>query len=143
MPEPSSASTAVGHHLVIDADRARGDVGQAERLEDLGAHRLARLGAEPAHAALGVVTGQRGEVDQRDRTGEPCGLVGLFHRAPPRQRGRATFDGRGVGLHPRDPVEVERQAGIARLVKLRQLAGGPGMERVRRGGLRLGHGAAL
>jgi hypothetical protein len=132
-----------GHHLVIDADRARGDRRQAERVEDVGAHGLARLRAEPSHAALGVVTRERGQVDQRDGTGEPCGLVGLFHRAPPGQGGRAAFDGRCVGLHPRDPVEVERQPRVARLVKLRQLAGVSGNGAPGRGGLRLGHGVAL
>jgi hypothetical protein len=121
MPEPCQRVDGGGHHVVIDADGAGGDRGQAERLEDVGAHGLARLGAEPPHAALGVVTGERREVDERDGAGEPRGLVRLFHRAPPGQGCRAALDGRGVGLHARNPVEVERHAGIARLVKLRQL----------------------
>jgi hypothetical protein len=128
-----------GNHLVIDADRAGRDVRQAERVEDVGAHGLARLGAEPAHAALGVVARQRREVDQRDRTGEPGGLVVLLDRAPTRQGRGAAFDGRCVGLHPRDPVEVERHARVARFVQLRQADRCLAMEAVGRC-LRLGHG---
>jgi hypothetical protein len=64
---------------------------------------LARLGAEAAHAAGRVVARQRGQVDQRDRAGEPGGLIGLLDRAPSRQGRRAAFDGRACWPAPARP----------------------------------------
>ena len=57
MPVPASASTAVCDEGVVDADRGHRDRQRAgaERLEEVGAHRVARLGAEPPHPAGGVV----------------------------------------------------------------------------------------
>ena len=111
------------HHLVIDADSPGGQRRQAERVEDIGAHGGAGLGAEAADAAGRVVTGQCRQVNERDRAGKPGGLVGFLDRPAARQRGSAAFDGRGVGLHPCDPVEIERKPRVAVGMDLRQLRG--------------------
>ena len=101
-------------HVVIDTDRTGGDRVDAESIENFRPHRMTRLGAKPAHPAGRVVACQRGQVDHGDGAQQPGCLVVFLDRPPPRQRCGAPLDGRGVGLDPGDPVQIQRHAGIAR-----------------------------
>ena len=114
---PASGKRVDGgwHHLVIDADRAHGDVGHAQRLEQIGADRLARLGAEPRDPAFGIVARQRGQVDTGDRLEQPGRLMILLDGPPRAKAGGAPFDGGPVGLRRTHPVHIQLHAGIARL----------------------------
>ena len=124
-----------GHHVVIDADGAHRQPLHPERVEQVPPHRLRGLRAEPPHATGRIVARQRGEVDAGDRPQKPGRLMVLLDRPPPGQRRRPPLDGRGVGLHRRHPVEVQRHAGVARLVQLRQLGGDRRGRRLRLGGV--------
>ena len=118
MPEPSSAFTAVRHHGRIDADRADGrHVVEPERLDQIAAQRIPRLGAEPLHARRRVVAGERGQVDAGDRLHQPRRLPFLLHRAPRGQRRGAPLDGGEVDARVLDPVGMERRPLVPRPVR--------------------------
>ena len=103
-----------GDEAVVDADRTGGDraVGQSERLLQVRSKRVARLGAEPAHAAGGVVAVQRGKVDALDGAHQPGRLPVLFDGAPPGQRRSTAFGGGEVHPHGIDRIERKRHARI-------------------------------
>ena len=119
------------HHGRVDADRARrqAHVGDAERFDNARGKRLARLGAQAPHAALGVVAGERGQVDAADRIDQPGGLVGLLDRAAPGQRRGAAFGRRPVDGMALEHVRGQRDAPVARPV----VVGGRRFGAVRRG----------
>ena len=112
----SSAVAGGGDHVVVDADRADGDAEHrampraSSRSRRIG---LARLAAEPAHPLLGVVAGERGQVDAGDRLEQPGRLPVLLDRAAGGERRGAALDRRGVGGDGHHLVEVERHAGVA------------------------------
>ena len=115
----------MGDHGRIDADRAGGQahVADAKARDDMGRQRLACLGAKPAHAFGGVVARKRRQVDAAHGIQQPCRLPVLLDAAPLRQRdraplGRAAID--GVALKHGD---VQRHAGIARVVGPRMRRG--------------------
>ena len=103
------------NHGRIDADCADGRrrVFQAERLDQVGAQRPHRLGAEPLHAAGRIVAGKRGEVDAGQRLHQPGGLVFLLHRAPGRQRRGAALDGAEIDLDGLERFRTERSSCVA------------------------------
>ncbi len=74
--------------------------------------RLARFGAEPKHALVGVVTRKRGEVHARDGAQQPRGLPLFFHRAASPQRLRAALHGAGVHANGIHPIQVQRNAAV-------------------------------
>ena len=74
---------------------------------------MARLGAEPLDAAGRVVGIERRQVHQRDGLQEPGGLPVLLHRAAGADGRGAALERRAVHAHAPDPVEIEREAGIA------------------------------
>jgi len=90
-------------------------VPNAERVEDVLAHRLACFRAQTSYGAGRIVALQGSQVDAGDRTEEPRGLPGFLY-APP---GGAAWR-RGVRWRCDckarlvEPVEVERQARVAR-----------------------------
>src|SRR5690606_13292941 len=92
--------------------------------EQVAAHRVARLGAEAKHVSPGVVAGKRGQVDQCDRTQQPGSLPVLLHTATRADRGRAALDRAAVDADVPDPVELQREARVAR-----ELRGGRGRTR--------------
>jgi hypothetical protein len=109
------------HELVIDADRTDVEavLRHAEGLEQIVAHWAQSLRAQAAHITGRVVAGERSKVHQRDRTQQPRRLPLLLHRASRDDRRRAALNGAAVDAYVSDPVELEREAGIAlRLVQL-------------------------
>src|SRR5206468_10580206 len=68
--------------------------------------------AQPPDIAGGVVAGERGEIDQRDRAEQPPRLPLLLDRAARRDGGGASLDGAAVHAERADDVEVERGARI-------------------------------
>src|SRR3989442_1611460 len=100
---------------VIDAHRADRDAElcRAQRLEQVAADRLLRLGAEPQHVAGGVVALERREGDAGDGAEQPGGLPFLLDGAPRGDRGGASLHRRAVHAHRADPVEVERGTRVA------------------------------
>ncbi len=75
-------------HGRIDADgaRLRRRIFQAQRLDQIGAQRMARLHAQAMHPRGRVVAGQGGQVDALDRAHQPCGLPLPFSRCGGRAR---------------------------------------------------------
>ena len=108
------ATNRLGHHLVIDADRADAQAADAQAGLQVGTHRLQGLGAQPAHAARRVVARQRREVDALHRLEQPRGLEFLLHAAACRQTLHAAGHGRRIDAHGGHAVEIERRAFIAR-----------------------------
>jgi hypothetical protein len=105
------------HQVMIDADGADRQVeaAHAERVDDIGAHRLAGLGAQPAHGAGGVVAGQGGQIDATDRAQQPGRLPIFLHRAPCTERGGTALDRAAIDMHCLHCSQVERHAGVARI----------------------------
>ena len=101
---------------MIDADRGRPDRrgADAQRLDDVAAERVDRLGAEPAHALVGVVAVQRRQVHAGDGAQQPGRLVVGLDAAPLGQRRDAPLQRAAVDVaHRFQEAEVERHAGIA------------------------------
>ena len=111
-PSRRAPRRAVSTNGVVDADRGDpdGELARAERLEEVVAHRPARLGAQPAHPARRVVARQRGEVHAGDGAQQPGRLPFLLDRAPGAERRGAALDGAAVDPDLLDPVELERHA---------------------------------
>src|SRR3989454_697342 len=103
------------HVAVIDAHRTDHDaeLGRAQRLDEVLAHRVLGLRAEPQHVARGVVALERREVDAGDGAEQPGGLPFLFDGAPGGDGGGAPLHRRAAHSHRADPVEVERDARVA------------------------------
>ena len=103
------------HERVVDAHRADLDaeVLDAERVGEVVAQRMARLGAEAPHVARRVVAGERREIDQRDGAQQPRRLPLLLHGAARRNRRGAALDGAAIHANRAHDVEVERHARIA------------------------------
>ena len=122
------------NHGRIDADRGdrQAQVGKIERCKQLVAERMARLGAEPAHAARRVVAGERREVDAGHRLHEPRRLIFLLD-GPARGQGRgAALDRARIDADALEPIGRKRRARIA----------GPVMSSLGWSGDRLVHGAS-
>ena len=100
---------------MVYANRACGDCSclDSERLEQIGPYGKAGFAAEPAHPVLGIVPGERGQVDAGNGLEEPSGLVDLFDRAPGGQGLAPALDGGGVGLDGESPVEVKFRSRIS------------------------------
>ena len=104
--------------LVIDADCADGEVeiGDVERLDEVGAQGLAGFGAEPPDFARRVVACEGGEIDHGDGAQQPGGLM-LFLDAAAGRQGlgaalrRAAVDGGGA-----HPAHIEGDAGVALVI---------------------------
>ncbi len=103
IPEPSERLDGGPDEGVVDADGAgRDGLVDAERGEDLGAHGVAGLLAEPPDRARRVVAAERRQVDRADGVEQPRGLVRLLDRPPRAERGGAALDGAAVDAHVLD-----------------------------------------
>ena len=82
--------------------------------DDVAAERIDRLGAQPAHALLGVVGIQRRQVHAGDGAQQPGRLVVGLDRAPLGQAGDAALERRAVdAAHRFHEAEIEPHAGVA------------------------------
>jgi hypothetical protein len=100
---------------MIDAHRRRlhVEVADAETVENILTHRMARLGAESLDAAGRVVAVERRQVHERDGFEEPCRLPVLLHRTARADGRGAALERRAVHAHALDHIEVEREARVA------------------------------
>jgi hypothetical protein len=100
---------------VVDADGRdrRREVFHAERLDEIRAQRVPRLGAQPPHVARRVIAAERGEVHERDGAQQPRRLPFLLHRPACAQRRGTTLDGASIYAKAANDVEVERNSRIA------------------------------
>ncbi len=116
------------HQLVIHAHRRHGDpeMHRAERVQDVVAHRFARLRAQTPHIARRVVAREGGEIDERDGAQQPRRLPILLHRAPRGDRRRAALHRAPVHADRIDDVEIERHTGIPRVGVLQDEHAGRG-----------------
>jgi len=86
----------------------------AKFLHEFPLNGLPGLGAQAAHALVGVVPGERSQVHAGDRAQKPCRLPFLLHRSPGYLRlGAALHCAR---IHPNvlEPIQVERNARVAK-----------------------------
>src|SRR5438105_9536465 len=97
----------------------------AQRVDEIGAQRAARFGAQPYNAPRGVVTLQRREIHAGDRTQQPGRLPFLLYSSACRDGRRAALDGAAIHPQPRNDVEVERDARIAIVGEKRTSRYGP------------------
>ncbi len=104
------------HEGVVDAHRGHREaqVSRAQRLQQILAHRMARLGAEAQDPPGRVVARQRREIDQRDGAEQPARLPGGLDRAASRNGGRAAFHRAPIDPDVPDPPQIERHAGVPR-----------------------------
>ena len=110
---------------VVDADGAGGDrtAAHAKRIENVGAYRVHRLGAQPLDTLGGIVAVQRRQVDAGHRLQKPGRLRVLLDGAAARQGGDAAFGRRQVDPGIQHPGEIELHAWIARRGVVRQHRG--------------------
>src|SRR5690242_16216683 len=87
-------------------------IADAETVEQLLLHWLARFCAEAANAFVGVVAGERGQVHACDGAKKPGDLPIFFHRAAGNQSAGAALDGGSIDANRFDPIEIERSAAI-------------------------------
>lgn len=111
-----------GNETMIDAHGTGRDTAtaHADRIEQILAHRLARLGAEPLDALRRVVAIERREVDAGNGFQQPGGLRVLLHRAATGQRRNATLGGRQIDALVQHPAKIEIDAVVARPVMARR-----------------------
>ena len=112
---PFERAHRVGDAGVIDADRAGRDaeVADAERVEQVLAHRLTGFRAQPLDVAGSVVAGEGRQVDAGDRPQQPRRLPVLLDRAARAQRRGAAFGRAQVDAGAVDPAQIERDARVA------------------------------
>ena len=108
-------------HVVIDTDRTHRQPLHAQRVEQIRANGLPRLGTQTIDPSNRVVPRQRRQIDAGDRPAQPRGLMRLFDGPPPRERRRTPFNRRAVRRRTHHPVEVQLHPGVARLQRLRKL----------------------
>ncbi len=105
-----------------------------ETLHELLLEGLARFRAQPAHALVRVVAGERGQIHTGNRAQQPGNLPVFLHCAAGDECLRAALDRAGVDADGVDPIEVQQDAAV-------RLQRPPGELRdgcVRGGGERLG-----
>ena len=106
---------------MVDANGANGQVWQAQLVQQFGANRIARFGANPLNAADSVVPLKVCQINATHGFAQPSSLIRLFDRATTGQGRRAPLNRGGVGLNACDPIQIQRHTGIARAKHLRQL----------------------
>src|SRR6266436_2749110 len=100
-----SVIDAHGRHLDLQAF-------DTKLLHDFLLERLPRLGTEPKHAFIRVVTRKRGEVYARDGAQQPRGLPLFFHRTASHQGLRSPLHGAGVHANGTYPIYIQRNAAV-------------------------------
>ena len=108
-------------HIVIDADCAGGQPGQAKRIQNFLARRLLGFRAQTADTASGVIARQGRKINHRDRTGQPGGLMVFLYASTTGQRLGAALNRRGIGLNRRNPIQIQVHPFVAWMGGLGQL----------------------
>src|SRR5690606_17321876 len=105
--------------IYTDSAGSEPHVPKTQPLFYMWSKRVERLGAEPADARRGIVTGQRGQVDAAYRIDQPGSLMKLLDRTAGRQGCRTAFGRRTVYRVPFEHPGGKRHSGIARVAGFR------------------------
>jgi hypothetical protein len=98
----------------VNTDRADGDLltVKPQSRQHIRADGLPGLGAQAPDAPGRIVAGQCGQVDAGDGAQQPGRLPVLFDGAALGQRFDPPLDRALIDVRPRDPIQVERGAGV-------------------------------
>src|SRR5690606_39894619 len=97
--------------------RADRQFGRPEGIENVPTDRQTRLRAEPADVTGRVVSREGGQVDAGNGSQQPRDLPLLLDRAPGSERRGPPLDSTAVRTRRSDPVQIERDPRIARLLR--------------------------
>ena len=86
----------------------------SQPLFQIGLNRMPALGTQAAHALVGVIPGERGQVHATDGAEQPRGLPFFFHRATGNLALRPALNRAAIDPDLLHPVEVERNSAVGK-----------------------------